>query len=243
MAPEMYPPALVELYDTLYPDVLGELPRMAGFVARLAPGKRVLEYGVGTGRIAFPLVDAGLEVTGIDNSELMLQRLAARDDGGKIKHILGNFVTDRFDREYDAVLLMVNTLFVAMDLDQQVAVFCNAVNNLASDGVFVVETFNPQPYHTLTAPMLTMRPLTPEITLFEQFIAEPSQQILITNNRVAGPEQNFMYTHVIRYMLPNEMDAVARIAGLALVSRTSDFEGTPFTASSPRAVSVYGRMS
>lgn len=35
-------------------------------------GHRVLELGVGTGRVAIPLATAGLDVTGVDRSEPML---------------------------------------------------------------------------------------------------------------------------------------------------------------------------
>ena len=41
----------------------------------------VLEIGVGTGRIAIPLADAGLEVFGVDLSAPMLARLAAKRSG------------------------------------------------------------------------------------------------------------------------------------------------------------------
>lgn len=40
----------------------------------------VLEIGVGTGRIALPLAEAGIDVVGIDLSRPMLDRLAAKSD-------------------------------------------------------------------------------------------------------------------------------------------------------------------
>jgi ubiquinone/menaquinone biosynthesis C-methylase UbiE len=54
--------------------------RDVGFWQRLASGVRgpVLELGCGTGRIALPLARAGLRLVGIDRSEKMLARAAAR---------------------------------------------------------------------------------------------------------------------------------------------------------------------
>jgi len=46
--------------------------RIAGFAREAAPSPRVLEVGVGTGRIAVPLAAAGLRVAGIDISPKML---------------------------------------------------------------------------------------------------------------------------------------------------------------------------
>lgn len=243
MAQELYPPHLVELYDYWYPDLLGELPQLSVFLKQRAPGTRVMEYGVGTGRIALPLAESGLEVTGLDSSGPMLSRLAERDPDQRIRVVTADFVHDQVDGEHDAVLLMVNTLFVARSLDEQIAVFTHAAANLADEGVFLVETFNAQHYHGLTSPQLTMRPLTPEITLFEQYVVDPAQQLMISTNRVVGPEHNFFFTHVLRYMFLSEMDAVARVAGLTLRERCSDYAGTPFAAGSPRALSVYGKQS
>jgi len=41
-------------------------------------GRRVLEYGCGTGRITVALARAGIQVTGVDRSRAMLDRLSAR---------------------------------------------------------------------------------------------------------------------------------------------------------------------
>jgi SAM-dependent methyltransferase len=54
---------------------------MVEAVARELDGRgRVLEIGVGTGRIALPLRDAGVEIFGLDLSAPMLERLLAKGD-------------------------------------------------------------------------------------------------------------------------------------------------------------------
>ncbi|MGZ6322377.1 MAG: class I SAM-dependent methyltransferase [Ktedonobacterales bacterium] len=47
------------------------LMRLAG----LAVGAHLLEIGIGTGRIALPLLEQGIDVTGVDISQLMVERL------------------------------------------------------------------------------------------------------------------------------------------------------------------------
>jgi SAM-dependent methyltransferase len=44
----------------------------------VAPGAETLEIGVGTGRIALPLLERGVNITGIDLSERMVERLRAK---------------------------------------------------------------------------------------------------------------------------------------------------------------------
>lgn len=55
----------------LVPILVSELPRE----------RPCLEIGIGTGRIALPLVDAGIEVVGADISTEMLRRLVAKRSG------------------------------------------------------------------------------------------------------------------------------------------------------------------
>lgn len=49
--------------------------------ARLTPGERVLEVGCGMGRYTLLLAERGLDVTGLDLSQALLDRLAAYNQG------------------------------------------------------------------------------------------------------------------------------------------------------------------
>jgi len=60
-----------EALSRLIPMVAAELPR----------GERILEVGVGTGRIALPLVREGVRIVGIDIAAEMLSRLREKADG------------------------------------------------------------------------------------------------------------------------------------------------------------------
>lgn len=51
----------------------------ADMLADVIPaGARVLDYGCGDGRVAIPMADLGYEVTAVDSSQTMLDRLTAR---------------------------------------------------------------------------------------------------------------------------------------------------------------------
>ena len=68
------PASYGDQWAPVYDDVHGQLDPTAAVerLAALAEGGRVLELGIGTGRIALPLVARGLEVHGIDASEAMV---------------------------------------------------------------------------------------------------------------------------------------------------------------------------
>jgi len=58
-----------------------------------AGGGPVLELGVGTGRLALPLAERGLDVTGLDDSPEMLGRLRAKPGADRLVLMEGNMPT------------------------------------------------------------------------------------------------------------------------------------------------------
>lgn len=68
------------LMAQLVPALVAELPR----------GGLCLEIGVGTGRIALPLAEHGVDVVGVDISIEMLRRLLAKTDGDQMKIALAD---------------------------------------------------------------------------------------------------------------------------------------------------------
>ncbi|MBY0440575.1 MAG: class I SAM-dependent methyltransferase, partial [Mycobacteriaceae bacterium] len=82
-------------YDTpgigmFAPEVLG--PTVDRLV-ELAAGGRVLEFAIGTGRVAIPLVGRGVSFTGIELSHAMIARLREKVDEAAIPVIVGDMVT------------------------------------------------------------------------------------------------------------------------------------------------------
>lgn len=236
-----YSGRVVDVYDLLYPDLLGDIPQLSAFIERAAPGRRILEFGVGTGRIAIPLADAGFDVTGTDISAAMLARLREKDPTGRVETAKQSFIDDVTDGAFDAVLLMINTIFVAHTLDQQIAIFRNAAAALVENGLFVIETFNPLRFQDGGASTMSMRNLSQDVVLLEQYTIDQPSQFFVANNLVFDHGEQFSYTQVLRYMFPSEMDAVARNADLVLAARMSDWNGAPYAADSNRCISVYGR--
>jgi ubiquinone/menaquinone biosynthesis C-methylase UbiE len=88
--------------------------------AGLAPSARLLELGVGTGRIALPFIRAGYEYTGVDISREMMTRLrtklAASHDAGMRYRLVGGDVmrVPLASATFDAVV-MVHVLHLVDD--------------------------------------------------------------------------------------------------------------------------------
>ena len=94
-----------ERYHTLVSaeDAAGELPRTLARVAHLS-GARVIEVGMGTGRVTRLLLDAGASVTGYERSEAMLE-VARRELGERCRMLLADVRDLRFQSESAEVAL------------------------------------------------------------------------------------------------------------------------------------------
>ena len=62
--PATYGDRVADVYDEWYDAV--DPSAECALLAELAAGGRVLELGIGTGRVALPLAAAGIEVHGVD---------------------------------------------------------------------------------------------------------------------------------------------------------------------------------
>ncbi|MFE6271643.1 class I SAM-dependent methyltransferase [Streptomyces goshikiensis] len=235
----LYDQKLASVYDRMYP-IGHDTEQAVAFVAALTPpGGSVLELGVGTGRIAVPLAGDGFTVHGIDGSEPMLAELRARDPQGTVTTRLGDFTREGTGRTFDTVTLVLNTFFVAVTKEQQVGCLRLAREQLAPGGRFVLEAFDPAPYHHMEKPDHSMRHLDERSIMLDTLTVDRSQQLMLSTHTIIDGGAPETREHLLRYAFPFEIDLLAELSGLRLVERTEDWAGTPYTSSSLRHVSVY----
>src|SRR4051794_9989808 len=134
-------------YRTLWPELF--TPEMIDapvrFLAALAGGGPVLEFGLGTGRIALPLSRTGLTVHGIELSRPMVAELRAQPGGDGVEAHLGDFATATVPGgPFGLVYLIRNTISNLTTQDEQVEAFGNAAAHLTAGGRFVVENYVPE---------------------------------------------------------------------------------------------------
>ena len=133
-------------YDTpgtgmFAPEVLG--PTVDRLVA-LADGGRALELAIGTGRVAVPLAERGVPVTGIELSPHMVEQLRTKVDEDTIPVVLGDMATATAPGEFSLVYLVFNTIANLLTQEEQVACFRNAARHLVPGGRFVIELWVPE---------------------------------------------------------------------------------------------------
>jgi SAM-dependent methyltransferase len=207
------------------------------FLAGLAGEGDALEFGIGTGRVALPLAQRGVRVKGIDLSEAMVERLRAKPGGAEIQVEIGDFATTTIAGSFTLAYLVFNTINNLTTQDAQVACFENAAAHLEPGGCFVIEVGVPSLQRL--PPGETVRPfrVTPTRLGFDEY--DIAAQGLISHHfRVVGDRLEAR-SIPFRYVWPAELDLMARIAGMTLRERWSDWKREPFTSESTKHISVW----
>jgi SAM-dependent methyltransferase len=208
-------------------------------LAELAHGGVALELGIGTGRIAIPLLNTGLIVHGIDASESMVARLHAKPGGEKIPVKMGNFAEVSVAGQYSLIYVVFNTFFSLLTQDEQVHCFQNVAKHLASDGVFVIEAFVPDLKRFIGGQEIRLTRIEVNEVQIDVSQIEPDTQVITSQHIVLSEQGTHFYPIKVRYVWPVEMDLMAQLSQLRLKERWSDWDKTLFTAESGKHISVY----
>lgn len=212
------------------------------FLAELAGVGPALEFAVGTGRIALPLSRRGVQVHGIELSEAMVRRLAAKPGADQVPVTIGDMASTRVQGTFRLVYLVFNTIGNLTTQDSQVDCFCNAAAHLEPGGCFVIEVGLPQLRRLPPGETVVPFDATPSHVGFDSY--DTVTQRAVSHHYTAESDGRMRYSFTpFRYVWPAELDLMARIAGMRLRERWSGWQREPFTAASTSHVSVWEKTA
>ncbi|UTP39084.1 class I SAM-dependent methyltransferase [Phenylobacterium sp. LH3H17] len=138
--PNRYGAMCTEIYDLDKPP--GSLPDVPFYLDRLVGTQGpILEAAVGTGRLLVPLLEAGLEVKGFDQSPDMLEscrrHCAARGLPADLRQ--ARFQDFAYDHAFAAILVPVGTFTLIDDFAEGLAVLKRFHDHLAPGGRLLID--------------------------------------------------------------------------------------------------------
>ncbi len=162
--PSTYGDDFADVYDDWYSDV-SDVAATVKLVTQLVKQAsnpdnttgRVLELGVGTGRLALAIAAKGVSIDGIDSSTAILERLAEKDPLQTVGRLLGDIGATDFGAEhygagqhvapgpYQVVFAAYNTFFNLTSEQAQLCCLKLVAQRLAADGKLLIEVFLPVP--------------------------------------------------------------------------------------------------
>jgi SAM-dependent methyltransferase len=230
-------------YEAIFSPGLQDL----AFYRRVAAqaGGSALELGCGTGRLLWPLRQAGLAVEGLDQSQAMLDR--CRQNGqalglsGALHH--GDWRDFDLGRVYQCLLLPFNGLQHLTQPADLEAFFRCARSHLQPGGLFGLDVHLPQ------ARLLAREAgenfgveAGPETSGGERVVAEQSRydalaQVLTQTWTLAAPDGGTREISLgLRQFFPQELRALLAAHGFEVLSATGGFQDEPLEAESLKQV-------
>ena len=235
--PETFGDLNAEDYDALHDP--GTTEESVALISELAGQGKILELAIGTGRMALPLLARGHDVSGIEASPAMVEKLRVKPGGADIPVVIGDMADVEIDGPFDFAFLVFNTLFNLTSQDSQVRCFQNVAERLAPGGAFLIETFVPDfSAYTGNQNVRTMQ-LGFQSLWLEAGKHDPTRQLVEFQRVRITNEGMKLVPLVMRYAWPQEVDLMARLAGLTLEHRWGGWQREPFTADSKMHVSLY----
>lgn len=238
--PENYFDArIAATYEVKWPEIFEPafVDAAVNFLADLAQSGTALELGIGTGRLALPLSRRGIRVHGIELSPAMAAHLRAQPGSDDIGVTIGDFATAKVSGTFGLAYLVRNTIMNLTTQDSQVECFSNAAAHLEPGGCFVIEVIVPELRRLPPGETVRAFTVTPRHLGFDEY--DVAAQAVISHHYWVTDGELETFSAPFRYVWPAELDLMARLAGMTLRERWSDWNRAPFTSASRSHISVW----
>lgn len=243
---DTYGESFAEVYDEWYEGV-SDAEAVAAFVAARAGAGPVLELGVGTGRLAAPLLARGRAVVGLDASAAMLARCRGGLERAGLRLVRADMAALPFRGPLGAVLIGFNTLFNLAHAEAQGSLFAQVGSMLGPGGVLVVEANQtdalaggPERWIGRSSVTTGAPDGAGAVTVVATEL-DREAQVIVGQHVEVGPGGVRFRPWRLRWATTDQIDGFARSAGLQLAERHGGWSGEPWDPQADTHVSVYHR--
>ena len=253
----MYDP-WAEIYDSVYSYVRSDLPMYTR--AAIDSGGPVLELGVGTGRVAIPTAEQGVDVVGVDNSEAMLAVASSKaaslgDDAGSLELIAADIRdftlrdSDGGERKFPLATIPFRGFLALLTVEDQFSALRRIYEHLQPGGILLFNIFVPDPNMALEQSDV-LRHLTdvtdPETgltrVLYQQNQYDTHNQIVSIRMLIEDLDRNNVVSqrmyrdYLLRYCYRWEVHHLLQLCGFEIEALYGDFDLSDFDETSTEMI-------
>lgn len=212
-------------------------------------GGSLLDLACGTGRMAIHLAALGHQITGVDIVPEMIghARKKAANRAVSVNWVVSDARDFHLHQQFRGIYMLMNAFQFLPTRSDYEALFACVREHLQPDGYFLFETRNPSPRN-----LLGLRVPEPQ-----HYIASDGRQLTIIDQQVYDPltqiqhyTSNYQWLHpdghrtetikrvALRYIYPQEMEALLHYNGLKIHTCYGDWQQNPLTADSPAMIYI-----
>lgn len=212
-------------------------------------GEPVLELACGSGRLTIPLARAGINISGLDLSEEMLNlaRSKAAEAGVNVRFLQGDMRSFELGETFKLICIPAQSLSHLHTRGEVETCFAAVRRHLADEGRFLIELFNP------SLPMLARETAIrhpvgrykdpakgSEMLVTEQVRYDAASQInhLRWFFREEGSDEETILSFEMRQFFPEEIDALLWYNGFRIEHKYGSHQAEEFSSASSKQLIV-----
>ena len=212
-------------------------------------GEPVLELACGSGRLTVPLANEGINITGIDISEEMLEfaRLKASKHGANIRLLQGDMRSFELGEKFKLIFIPAQSLSHLHRRAEIEDCFSSVRRHLADEGRFLIELFNSSvsmlaretgrryPVGQYEDPKVGSHVFVTEEVRYEAATQVNHIKWFFRNK---GSREERMLSFEMRQLFPQEMDALLWYNGFMIEHKYGSYDERGFSGDSPKQLIV-----
>jgi len=251
--PVNYPDFVVRFYDVVYHQLRSHVDE-AYFLEQIAGARgKVLEIGVGTGRLFSQALKNGADIYGLDTSDKMIEK--AREKVPPEQHhrlLFQNAVTMQLPHRFALILAPFRVFAHLIDVNDQLSCLSRIREHLEPGGCFIFDMFIPD--------LNVLAKGIPEQVDFEGEYEKGNKLIRITSanydlsRQIGNVQMKFkwdenglkheaVWKFPMRFYFRYELEHIVRLANLELEAIYGDYQGNPINEASTDFILVCKRSS
>ena len=211
-------------------------------------GNPVLELGCGTGRLTIPLAERGVDITGLDIVSGMIERANEKAQDVSIEWILADARSYQMNRKFRLIFESGSVFQHMLTRPDQEAFLARVHEHLHDDGFFVVSAIFPR------TPLLgstedeqewftTQHPDGYEIHVSGTDFYDAVRQVKVETahrrwRENDGKEVIRVAPLSLRYLFPQEMEALLHYNGFTVLEQYGDYDSSPLSSKSRMQIYV-----
>lgn len=206
----------------------------------------VLEICSGTGRLTIPLKKAGLDITGLDLSDSMLEaaRAKAAAENLDLTFLKGDMRRFEVSEKYSTIFIPFNSLQDISSIEDVEATLTCVRRHLAADGLFLFDVFNPSIHLMVERERVSTEAFNFRTADGKRIVVKETCQYhaLTQVNRVRwhfdieGVES--VEEFGMRCYYPLELELLLKYNGFRILHKFGTFEEEPFVEESKKQIFV-----